>query len=67
MFGQHSAFVEVRCIGAIDEESNMKYSETLTDVVAKALKISPDRVFLNFVDVQGINWGWKKTLVSTML
>lgn len=45
----------------------MKYTQTVTDVMTEALKIPSDRVSFNFMDVQAINWGWMKTLVSTLL
>lgn len=54
----------VRSIGLVDEQQIKMSSKTLTEVVAAALKLSPDRVFLNFVDVPAENWGFKSTVIS---
>lgn len=55
--GEACAFVELKSIG-------LPYSETaglsraICDFIKERLKISPDRVYINFVDVRGNMWGW---------
>jgi phenylpyruvate tautomerase PptA (4-oxalocrotonate tautomerase family) len=53
-----AAFVEVRSIGGLTNEVNRKLSEQVCHLLKDALGISTDRIFLNFTDVNGGNWGW---------
>ena len=53
-----AAFVDVRGIGGLNGETNRKLSEQICKLLKDSLGISPDRVYLNFTDVEAGNWGW---------
>src|SRR5579863_179706 len=53
-----AAFVEVRSIGGLDGDMNRQLSERICGVLNQSLCISPERVYLNFSDVEADNWGW---------
>ena len=53
-----AAFLELRSIGALDEDTNATLSKALCELLHDTANIHPDRVFLNFVDVSRGNWGW---------
>ena len=52
------AFVDVRSIGGLNGDVNRKLSQQVCKLLADSLGISPDRVYLNFTDVEAGNWGW---------
>ena len=52
-----TAFVELRAIG-LAEESAKPLSAALCELVGELLSISPDRIFLNLLDVPRTRWGW---------
>src|SRR3954466_16124114 len=53
-----AAFVDVRSIGALGEAVNRQLSHKICTLLKQSLSIPPDRVYLNFTDVPGANWGW---------
>jgi phenylpyruvate tautomerase len=63
MAGKHTkaAWVEVRGIGGFGTSVNRTLSEVLCTLLSHELKIHPEAVYLNFVDVSAENWGWKGT------
>ena len=52
------AFVDLRSIGGLGDEVNRKLSQQVCKLLKDSLGISPDRVYLNFTDVEAVNWGW---------
>ena len=52
------AFVDLRSIGGLSDEVNRKLSQQVCKLLKDSLGISPDRVYLNFTDVEASNWGW---------
>lgn len=56
-----AAFLDIRSIGALNQQVNRKISEEVCDLLKQSLDISPDRVYLSFNDVQGVNWGWNRS------
>ena len=52
------AFVDLRSIGGLSDEVNRKLSQEVCKLLKDSLGISPDRVYLNFTDVDAGNWGW---------
>ena len=52
-----TAFVELRALG-LSEELAKPMAVDLSDLVANSLSISPDRIFLNLLDVPRSRWGW---------
>ena len=60
MSGQpgHAAFVDLRSIGGLSDDTNRKLTERICDVLEESLAIPPDRVYATFTDVQASNWGW---------
>jgi phenylpyruvate tautomerase PptA (4-oxalocrotonate tautomerase family) len=53
-----AAFVDIRSIGGLNGETNRKLSEQICKLLKDSLGIAPDRVYLNFSDVEAGNWGW---------
>ena len=53
-----AAFVDVRGIGGLNGETNRKLSQQICKLLKDSLGIAPDRVYLNFTDVEAGNWGW---------
>jgi len=53
-----AAFVDIRGIGGLSGETNRKLSQQVCRLLKDSLGISPDRVYLNFTDVEAGNWGW---------
>jgi phenylpyruvate tautomerase len=53
-----TAFVDIRSIGALSPMVNRKLSQKICDLLEHSLKISPERVYLNFTEVTASNWGW---------
>jgi len=53
-----AAFVDIRGIGGLTGEVNRKLSQQVCKVLSDSLGISPDRIYLNFTDVEAKNWGW---------
>jgi len=53
-----AAFVDIRSIGGLNGEINRKLSQQVCKLLKDSLGIAPDRVYLNFADVDAANWGW---------
>src|SRR5208282_347171 len=53
-----AAFVDVRSIGGLTHEVNRKLSQKVCQLLHDSLGIPPDRIYLNFTDVQASHWGW---------
>jgi len=57
--GGDAAFVDVRSIGGLTGEANKKLSQHVCQLLRDSLGIPTERVYVNFTDVKGANWGWK--------
>ena len=53
-----AAFVDIRSIGGLNRETNRKLSQQICKLLKDSLGIAPDRVYLNFSDMEAGNWGW---------
>jgi phenylpyruvate tautomerase PptA (4-oxalocrotonate tautomerase family) len=53
-----AAFVDVRSIGGLTDEVNRKLSQKVSQLLQGSLGIPPNRIYLNFTDVQASHWGW---------
>ena len=53
-----AAFVEIRSIGGLSSDVNRKLSQQVCKLLADSLGVPPERVYLNFTDVEAGNWGW---------
>ena len=53
-----AAFVEIRSIGGLSSSVNRKLSQQVCILLNDYLGIPPDRVYLNFADMDAGNWGW---------
>ena len=56
--GGEAAFVDVRSIGGLNGEVNQKLSQQVCNLLHDSLGIAPERVYLNFSEVDAGNWGW---------
>jgi phenylpyruvate tautomerase PptA (4-oxalocrotonate tautomerase family) len=53
-----AAFVDIRSIGGLNGETNRKLSLQICKLLKDSLGIAPERVYLNFSDLEAGNWGW---------
>jgi phenylpyruvate tautomerase len=53
-----AAFVDVRGIGGLTPDVNRQISKKVCELLQKSAGVSPDRVYINFTDVDAANWGW---------
>ena len=53
-----AAFVDVRSIGGLSDDVNRKLSQKVSQLLHDSLGIPPNRIYLNFTDVQASHWGW---------
>ncbi len=53
-----AAFVDVRSIGGLADDVNRKLSQKVSLLLHDSLGIPPNRIYLNFTDVQASHWGW---------
>ena len=56
--GGEAAFVDIRSIGGLNSGVNRKLSQQVCKLLNDSLGIAPDRIYLNFTDVEAGNWGW---------
>ncbi len=59
-----AAFVDVRSIGGLNAAVNRKLSQQICQSLSETLGIQPDRVYMNFADVDAGSWGWNGTTVG---
>ena len=53
-----AAFVDIRSIGGLSNEVNRKLSQQVCQLLQDSLGVAPDRIYMNFTDVDASNWGW---------
>ena len=53
-----AAFVDVRSIGGLTGDVNRKLSQKVCQLLHDSLGIPPNRIYLNFTDVEASHWGW---------
>ena len=53
-----AVFVDIRSIGGLKSGVNRKLSQRVCKLLNDSLGIAPDRIYLNFTDVEADNWGW---------
>ncbi len=53
-----AAFADIRGIGGLDPATNKNLSEAVCSLLSESLDIAGDRIYLNFTDIAGSNWGW---------
>ncbi|KAG8597201.1 hypothetical protein GDO81_002190 [Engystomops pustulosus] len=51
----------LQSIGKTGGPRNENYSKILCEFLNKQLQIRPDRVYINFIDINGANVGWNCT------
>jgi phenylpyruvate tautomerase len=53
-----AAFVDVRGIGGLGGDVNRRLSQKLCALLSQSLGVPPNRIYLNFTEVEASNWGW---------
>jgi phenylpyruvate tautomerase PptA (4-oxalocrotonate tautomerase family) len=53
-----AAFVDVRGIGGLTGSVNRQLTEKICRLLNQSLGVPANRIYLNFTDVEGGNWGW---------
>ncbi|KAG7517281.1 macrophage migration inhibitory factor [Solea senegalensis] len=59
--GDPCALCSLHSIGKISGAQNKKYSEVLCGLLNKHLSISPDRIYINFFDMDAANVAWNNS------
>lgn len=59
-----AAFIELRSLGGLDANTNAVLSRELCALLEREADVPPERVFLNFVDVERPDWGWNAKTFS---
>jgi len=54
-----AAFVDIRGIGGLRGEVNRQLSQKICGLLNESLGVPPDRIYLNFTELDAGNWGWK--------
>src|SRR5689334_11169624 len=52
------AFLDIRSIGGLNGETNRQLSQQICKLLKDSVGIAPERVYLNFSDLEAGNWGW---------
>jgi len=53
-----AAFVDVRGIGGLSANVNRQLPQKICHLLNESLGVPPDRIYLNFTEVEAGNWGW---------
>jgi phenylpyruvate tautomerase PptA (4-oxalocrotonate tautomerase family) len=53
-----AAFVDVRSIGGLNGDVNRKLSQKVCKLLTDSLGVAPNRIYLNFADIDAGHWGW---------
>jgi phenylpyruvate tautomerase PptA (4-oxalocrotonate tautomerase family) len=53
-----AAFVDVRSIGGLTHDVNRKLSQKVCKLLNDSIGVPPNRIYLNFSDVEASHWGW---------
>jgi phenylpyruvate tautomerase PptA (4-oxalocrotonate tautomerase family) len=53
-----AAFVDIRSIGGLSQSVNWQLSKKICVLLNESLGIEPNRIYLNFFDIDAANWGW---------
>ncbi len=59
-----TAFVEIRSIAGLNRSVNNKLSQKICSILQDHLKIAGERVFINFIEFAGSNWGWNGSVIG---
>ena len=52
-----AAFVDIRSIGGLNDSVNRQLSQKICSLLKESLGVPLDRIYLNFTNVAGGNWG----------
>ena len=55
----NAAFVDIRSIGGLSVETNRRLAEKVCKELGDHAGIPPERVYVNFTEIEAVNWGWK--------
>ena len=53
-----AAYIDLKSIGVLGSEVNRRLSEAVCKVLNEELDIPPDRIYINFDNVERSDWGW---------
>jgi len=53
-----AAFLDIRSIGGLSGPVNEKLSHEICSILKEAIGVAPERVYINFTNVEASNWGW---------
>ena len=56
-----AAIVELRSIGGLNPEVNKALSSAICDTLHEQTGVPPERIFINFSQLERSDWGWNGT------
>lgn len=62
-----AALCSLVSIGALSVESNKKHSKAIMDVLQQTLRISPEKTYITFLDVNKANIGYNGTTFDDLM
>ena len=54
----NAAFADVRSIGGLGSGVNARLSAGICSLLEEELDIPPERIYINFAELDAANWGW---------
>ena len=57
-----SAFIVVMSIGGLTPDACKRLTAAMCDLLAKKYGVSSQRVYINFCEKRGTEWGWNSTI-----
>ncbi len=54
-----AAFADIRGIGGLSGDVNRQLSQKVCRLLNESLGVPPNRIYLNFTELEASNWGWK--------
>jgi phenylpyruvate tautomerase PptA (4-oxalocrotonate tautomerase family) len=56
-----AAFADIRSIGALNDEVNKEFSNTLCTFLNEQFGIPTNRIYINYTDMDASYWGWNSS------
>ena len=56
-----ACYVEIKSVGTMSSEQTKKMSQDFCSQIGSELNISANRIYIEFADAKGYQWGWNKS------
>ena len=54
-------YIEIKNIGQMNSRQTQAMSQDFCDVIATEIGVPPSRIYIEFSDIQGYQWGWNSS------